>query len=345
MLELKEIVYNTKQFKLSVDSFHINSGEYLVVLGESGSGKTLLLDVIAGFRIPLSGKIFKNGEEITIHSIHKRKLAYVTAENSLFPHMTVKKNLLFASKSSKEEFSELCDWFQLWSLLKSYPKELSSGEKQRVALARAILSKPDVLLLDEPLSSVDVNARYEIILLLRQLHRKGNTILHVTHDIQEALLLAERVAIMQQGSIIQTGTLSEIIKTPANRFVAKLIGIKNVFHAEYYADGYYRINSSIKIFVNLKELFPTKALLIIQSNEIVLSKEKLESSMQNCFNGNILDVIIFENSADVVVDIGVTVHVTITVKSLIDLNIQVGYAVWISFKASAVRLVPLYSDE
>ncbi len=338
MIELKNINYHLPNFCLTDINLRIDNGEYIVLLGESGSGKTLLLDIIAGFRFSDAGQLIKNEKDITFMPIHKRKFAYVTAEYSLFPHYTVKKNLLFASSPSNEEFEEICTWFKLTDLLKKYPGELSSGEKQRVSLARAILSKPDALLLDEPLSSVDMNARYDIVLLLRELHRKGNTIIHVTHDIQEALLLSERVAIMQKGKIVQEGLLTDIMKNPINSFVAKLTGIKNVYKAIRVKSQHFRIPPSIDIMATA-EVMSEKCLIIIESNEIVLSKEKLNSSIQNAFQGIVKDIIVMETSVDVIVDIGVLIHATITQKSLNEMGLSVGQSIWVNVKASAVRLV------
>lgn len=226
MIELKNISYYLPSFRLHNINLKINDGEYRVIIGESGSGKTLLLDLIAGFRKPTSGQILKNNHIINQIPIHKRHFAYVTASISLFPNMTVEKNLLFSSRVNCTEFDMIVEQFHIKPLLKKYPHQLSSGESQRVALARAIASKPNVLLLDEPLSSVDASDRYEIMLLLRQLHRQGHTIVHITHDFQEALVLSEKVAVMQQGSIVQAGNIADILNNPANTFVAKLAGIK-----------------------------------------------------------------------------------------------------------------------
>lgn len=340
MIELKNISYCLPSFRLNDINLKINEGEYLVILGESGSGKTLLLDLIAGFRKPTSGHILKNNHSINQTPIHKRCFAYVTASNSLFPNMTVEKNLLFCSKYNSAEFGNIVEQFHLTPLLKKYPHQLSSGESQRVALARAIASKPNILLLDEPLSSVDASARYEIMLLLRQLHRQGHTIIHVTHDFQEALILSEKVAIMQQGSIVQTGYIAEILKNPANTFVAKLAGIKNVFYAEHIEDDIYIIDESIKVIASAP--IPTKkVLMIVSSNDIVLSHQPLESSMQNRFSGIIIDILIQTNQADIIVDIGIKIHATITARSLQEMNLNIGQEIWINFKASAVNITPI----
>lgn len=338
-LTLHNITYKIESFQLSSINLTIQKGEYLIILGESGSGKTLLLDIIAGFRTKISGNIYYNNNNINSLAIHKRKFAYVTADNTLFPHFSVKKNLLFSNKSLPDEINNVIKWFNLSTLLSKYPHELSSGEKQRVSLARAILSKPEILLLDEPLSSVDVSARYELMLLLRQLHRKGFTIIHVTHDINEALTLSEKVAIMQKGQIIQTGSLIEVIKNPITPFVAKLTGVKNVFTASYIEQNAYLIENKAQIMVNSETNYE-KAIIIIPATDIVLSNTVLQSSMQNCFKGVIQDIIHLEKGIDVIINIGIHVHATITNKSFEELSLKIGQDIFIYFKASSVKVLP-----
>jgi|YNPMSStandDraft_2_1061718.scaffolds.fasta_scaffold08199_2 molybdopterin-binding protein len=338
-LILKDITYKIQEFEIKSTNLTIANGEYWIILGESGSGKTLLLDIIAGFRRPKNGSIYYKNKNIISIPIHKRKFAYVTSENTLFPNLTVEKNLLFANKSTSEETKEIINLFNISLLFKKYPNELSSGEKQKISLARAILSKPEILLLDEPLSAVDVSARYELILLLRQLHRKGFTIIHVTHNINEALTLSEKVAIMFKGQIIQTGTISEITKKPATPFVAKLTGIKNVYTSSYIDKNLYVTDNNVKIMVNTETNYP-QAIIIISSTDIVLSKNIIKSSMQNYFKGTVQDIIRFENNIDVIVNIGILIHATITTKSLQELNLQIGQEILVYFKASSVRVLP-----
>ncbi|MCX7861627.1 MAG: ABC transporter ATP-binding protein [Bacteroidales bacterium] len=339
MLDIVNITYQLPGFLLKNINVTINKGEYWIILGESGSGKTILLDILAGFKKPSKGKIYKNNEDITHVPIYKRGFSYVTAQNSLFPHLSVKKNIAFQQKVDNVQLNKIINWFNLKSILNKYPKELSSGESQRVALARALVSNSEILLLDEPLSSVDASARYEIMLLLRQMHREGYTIVHVTHDFQEALILSQKVAIMHSGELIQTGTMTEILKNPVNPFVAKLTGIKNVFYAHYLGDDKYEINNKITI-ISTQEVPVLQAMIIISSNDIVLSTMPLHSSMQNQFKGKIVDILIQPNAVDVLVDIGIILHATITHRSLNDMKLTHGDEIWINFKASAVNVIP-----
>jgi len=343
MLVLENIHYKIDDFELNSINLRVKNGEYVVILGESGSGKTVLLDIISGFRKPNKGKILKNETEITRCPIHKRGFAYVTSDNSLFPHLNVKNNIKLSNKLDEREYDLLVSDFGLSSLLKKYPNDLSSGEKQRVALARAIATKPDVLLLDEPLSSIDVNLRYEIMLLLRQLKKNGFTVIHVTHDVNEAIILSDLAVIMHNGRIVQKGNIFEILKKPANIFVAKLAGIKNVYKAQYYEKNIYKVENSINIMTNNYNQY-NDCIIIISSSDVVLSRYPIQSSMQNGFKGKIIDIITSQNSIDIVININILIHATITQQSYEEMKLSVGNEIWVYFKASAIKVIPYFED-
>jgi len=342
MLSINHLYYQVGNFMLTDICLKIEQGDYFVLIGESGSGKTLLLELIAGFRNFKYGEILWNNQHLLHKPVYKRGIAYIPSDGALFPHLNVKENLLYAVKKNNHPlFESLIHSFDLTSLLDRKPEMLSSGEKQKVAIARALISGATLFLFDEPLSSIDAHARYEIMLLLRQLKQQGHTVLHVTHDYNEALTLAHHVAVMHQGKIIQTGMVHEIFNQPNNIFVAKLSGIKNVFNATLSSieKRQYNINSNLTIAVNSIDL-PQKAILIIPANDIVLSIQKLESSMKNSFLGIVKDIIKSHESIDVIIDIGALLHVCITEISLSTMNLIPGKEVWLSFKASSVKVLP-----
>jgi len=342
MLYINHLYYQIGSFTLNDICLHIQQGDYFVFLGESGSGKTLLLELIAGFRTFKQGEILLNNQNLLLKPVYKRGIAYIPNDGALFPHLNVKKNLLYAVKNGTHPLlNTIMQSFNLSLLLNKMPAELSSGEKQKVAIARALLSGATLFLFDEPLSSVDAHARFEIMLMLRQLNQQGHTVLHVTHDYHEALTLARHVAIMHRGKIIQTGNVHEIFNQPNNLFVAKLSGIKNVFNAilRSIEPKQYLIEPNLLITVNTSEL-PQKAILIIPANDIVLSTQKLESSMKNSFLGIVKDIIQSHQGIDVLIDIGVLMHVCITEASLSNMLISQGKEVWLSFKASSVKVLP-----
>lgn len=224
----------TKQYKHATAvnnlNLEINSGEFLVVLGSSGSGKSTTLNMLAGLEAPTSGYIFFNEHIVNQTPPGKRDIALVFQSYALYPHMKVYDNIAFPLKIRKEKdihqkVIETAGMLGLSALLQKYPKELSGGEKQRVALARALVRKPEVFLMDEPLSNLDAPLRLSARGELKRLQRKSNiTTIYVTHDQTEALTLGDRIAIMDKGTLQQIGAPVEVYQKPHNTFVAGFIG-------------------------------------------------------------------------------------------------------------------------
>ncbi|MFK5997293.1 MAG: ABC transporter ATP-binding protein [Rhodobacterales bacterium] len=214
----------------------IQPGEFLTLLGPSGSGKTTALMMIAGFVIPTSGDIQISGQSIVQVPVHKRNIGMVFQNYALFPHLSVAQNVAFPlemRKTPKPEITkmvnEALDLVRLDGFQDRRPKQLSGGQQQRVALARALVFNPNVLLLDEPLGALDAKLREEMKIEIKQLHSNiGATILFVTHDQEEALTLSDRIAVFNEGRIVQLGTPDELYHEPKNRFVADFIGETNL---------------------------------------------------------------------------------------------------------------------
>ncbi|MFD0620742.1 ABC transporter ATP-binding protein [Paenibacillus sp. GCM10027629] len=219
-------------------SLTIGEGEFLTLLGPSGCGKTTILRMIAGFEQPTVGEIFLDGKDVTELPANKRDLNLVFQHYALFPHMTVEQNIQFGLKmkkidaaEQKERIAEAIRLTQLTPLAKRYPHQLSGGQQQRVAIARAIANKPRVLLLDEPLGALDLQLRKNLQAELKQLQRSlGITFVYVTHDQEEAMMMSDRIVIMNNGKIEQIGTPKEIYNRPQTLFAATFIGENNVFH-------------------------------------------------------------------------------------------------------------------
>ncbi len=217
-------------------SLRVRTGEFLTILGPSGSGKTTVLSAIAGFVAPTSGCIFINDEPIDDLPPERRNIGVVFQHYALFPHMTVAENIAFPLEmraTPQRRVAELvrsaARAVRLEEMLDRYPGQLSGGQQQRVAFARAIVFRPVVLLLDEPLSALDKHLRESMQFELKRLHRDtGITTIYVTHDQQEALLLSDRIAVMNRGRVEQVGTPEEIYAHPVNRFVAQFIGESNM---------------------------------------------------------------------------------------------------------------------
>jgi ABC-type Fe3+/spermidine/putrescine transport system ATPase subunit len=222
-------------------SFEVYQGEFLALVGPSGCGKTTLLKIIGGFEDLSSGQILLQGADIEGIPAKDRPTRMVFQSLALFPHMTVEANIAFPLRIAKRDHTEVKrrvgEMLSLMELkpeyLSRYPRELSGGEQQRVALARSLVSDPTILLLDEPLSSLDVKLRKVLQVELKRLHRNlGVTFIHVTHDLEEALMLSDRICVMRDGEIQQIGPPGDIYYKPANSFVAGFIGATNIFDVQ-----------------------------------------------------------------------------------------------------------------
>ncbi|MHA1303402.1 MAG: ABC transporter ATP-binding protein [Candidatus Heimdallarchaeaceae archaeon] len=218
-------------------NLEVESGELLVILGKSGCGKTSLLKIIAGILNHEKGQILVDTENITHLPPQKRNIGYVPQAQVLFPHMKVRDNIIFglkAQKLSKDEIRKRLSWIanltQIEDLLDRYPNEISGGQKQRVALARAMAIKPRILLLDEPLSSIDATGRESLALTIRRIQKETETTtLYVTHNQEEARLIGDRVAVMYDGRIQQIGKITYVDVNPLNFLIAKIMGSINVW--------------------------------------------------------------------------------------------------------------------
>lgn len=218
----------------------INPGEIFFLLGPSGCGKTTLLRTLAGFNFPDEGKIFFDQQEVTHLPAHERQTGMVFQNYALWPHKTVAQNVAFGLEERRVPKAEIAPAVEAALAavrMEGYGSrsihQLSGGQQQRVALARVLVVRPRALLLDEPLSNLDAQLRFEMRSEIRRICKEaGLTAVYVTHDQKEALSIADRIAVLQQGRICQIGTPQEIYRRPANRFVAGFIGETNLIQAE-----------------------------------------------------------------------------------------------------------------
>jgi putative spermidine/putrescine transport system ATP-binding protein len=224
----------------ALDDIHldIEQGEFLTLLGPSGSGKTTLLMILAGFLLPESGQIIRGGVDITRLPAEKRNFGMVFQGYALFPHMTVAQNVDFPLRlrgmktdERRRRVERILDVVGLASHMHKKPSQLSGGQQQRVAIARALVFEPELLLLDEPLSALDKNLREQLQSELQRIHREvGTSFVFVTHDQSEALALSTRIAVFNQGRLIQVDTPEKIYQRPLCRFAAEFIGKMNLFN-------------------------------------------------------------------------------------------------------------------
>jgi putative spermidine/putrescine transport system ATP-binding protein len=230
---------------LSEVSLSVAAGEFVTILGPSGSGKTTLLKLIAGFETVDQGRILIDHADITELDPAERNIGMVFQNYALFPHMSVARNVsypLTMRGMPKAEIAtrvnEALDMVELGGLAERLPKQLSGGQQQRVALARATVFQPRLLLLDEPFGALDRKLREQMQIELRHLQRRlGLTTLFITHDQEEALVMSDRIAVMDKGRVLQVGPPNEIYEAPANPFIADFIGESNIFAGVVEADG------------------------------------------------------------------------------------------------------------
>ncbi len=263
LLELQNITagYDKNVILKDLD-FQVEQGELVSLLGSSGCGKTTTLRLIAGFSTPMSGKFVFNGKDYTQVPLNKRNFGFVFQSYALFPHMTVFDNVAFGLKmrkapteQMKKEVMEMLETVDLGGFERRFPREMSGGQRQRVALARALVIKPDLLLLDEPLSNLDAKLRVKMRVEIRRLQQKfGFTAIYVTHDQEECFAISDKVAIMNHGVIEQMDSPSVIYNHPKTEFIAKFVGFENFLDLKGTNDeGWYLASDKSRIQVEGKQ--------------------------------------------------------------------------------------------
>tara|TARA_Y100001970_G_C14253919_1_gene873740 strand:- start:97 stop:1149 length:1053 start_codon:yes stop_codon:yes gene_type:complete len=270
-------------------NIHVNDGELLVLLGPSGCGKTTTMRMIAGLEIPTEGKIKIGSKDVTKLEPKHRDVAMVFQTYSLYPQMTVYENIRFPLRARNikklehnERVLEAAKMVQLTKYLQRKPNSLSGGQRQRVALARAIVRSPIVFLMDEPLSNLDARLRLSMRNLIKELHLKLNTtIIYVTHDQLEAMTLADRIIVMNEGKVEQIGTPKEIYEDPKTMFVAEFVGLPsmNLFNGNI-LNGFFKANG-INIPIKFTNNF----------DNVVLGIRPEDLSLVNEDEGNITGII------------------------------------------------------
>jgi ABC-type Fe3+/spermidine/putrescine transport system ATPase subunit len=239
--QIKSVETLLGTFRLGPVSLEMQKGEYLVLLGPTGCGKSSLMKCISGISAAANGTIFLDGLEISSMPAHKRHIGYVSQFADLFPHLTVRRNVAYGLKylsishsESITRVSRYLDLFGLGKLADRMPSTLSGGESRKTAMARSLIINPRMLLLDEPLGMLDHNSSKEMLGILRMIHEElQTTTIHVTHDRHEAWNVSESCAVMNEGRILQTGNVAELFRAPKSRFVAEFLVGTNIFEASF----------------------------------------------------------------------------------------------------------------
>ncbi|HPQ37358.1 MAG TPA: ABC transporter ATP-binding protein [Synergistaceae bacterium] len=345
MIRLQDVRIDLPGFSLAPLSLTVEEGEFFMLVGPSGAGKTMILEAIAGLQ-PHEGEIFIDDEPISKLPPEKRRVALVYQDYALFPHLSVRENiaypLRFSSREThREHVKHLTSLLRLEHLLERFPGTLSGGEQQRVALARALAAKPRLLLLDEPLAALDPLFREEIQEYLRRLHEEeGFTILMVTHDFGEVLSLGERVAVLREGILQQTGSVESVFRTPANREVATFVGMKNIFAASVHRNMALLEEGAEFVLAVETETDRSRCFVGIRPEHILLGNRPWEGTDAiNAFSGIITSVVPREIALEVTLEsshLRLTAHVLGS--TFLDLGLRQGQQGWMFFKPESVHL-------
>jgi molybdate/tungstate transport system ATP-binding protein len=305
LIRLEDISIDLGDFRLDSFSLSVGEGEFFMLVGPSGAGKTVLLEAIAGLHDPSSGRVLVSGRDVTRLAPERRNVALVYQDYALFPHLTVKENISWGLRFAKDpdlgHVDGLVSLMRLESLLHRFPGTLSGGEQQRVALARALAVKPSVILLDEPVSALDPRFREDLQDYLSRINRDGMTLVMVTHDFNEVLSLGHRVAVILEGTLQQVGEVKSVFREPLNRQVAEFVGMKNLFRAEI-GDRKALIEGGATLVLN-GQAARGGYLVGIRPEDVIIGRD-IPDKGGNCFWGKVVSIVSRGMAFEVILQVG-----------------------------------------
>jgi molybdate/tungstate transport system ATP-binding protein len=349
-LKIENVSKKFDTFSLRDVNLEVRDGEYFVLLGQTGAGKTVLLDLIMGFIPPDRGKIMVGGQDITNLPPDKREIAYVPQNCPLFPHMSVFENVEFGLKmrritsaTRKKAVNRIIENLVLENLAERMPPTLSGGEKQKVVLARVLVTEPRIVLLDEPLTAIDAETSRSFVDELKRInHELKVSFLHVTHDQMEAFSLADKIAIMREGKIVQVGDPNEILSNPVDEQVARFLGYENVFRVSLIKceRGTCEVNANDVLIKLNRELEDRAATIAIRPEDVVLTVQAPTKSPEwNFFEGTVKECTNIGPGVMVTINVGLILKALIGKQSFLELSLSKGKRVHVGFKAASVRIV------
>lgn len=352
MIKLENINTKISSFSLKNINLHIKKGEYFVIVGPTGSGKSSVLNCIAGLVEIDSGNLYLEGNLSNHIPMEERNMGYVFQNAFLFPHLNVYDNIAFGLRVKnhsrgldKSKIVEISELFGVSHLLERSIKNLSGGESQRVALARSLICRPAAMLLDEPFSSLDRNTAENLMMEFKKVHDlTGQTVVHVTHNQEEAMMLGDRICLMQNGSIMQTGTGNDMFKKPETDFAANFFGASNIFKGDSKIKddlSVININGCRIHSTVLKEGHITCS---IRPEDTVISTNhcKLKAGNPgagNFFKGKIEKIVNRGVIIQVYIDAGIPIINYTLRKSFNQMGVKAGDRVNISFEENDVHIV------
>ncbi|MGV9173029.1 MAG: ATP-binding cassette domain-containing protein [Promethearchaeia archaeon] len=333
-------------FQIKNVDFQIREKEYFMLLGPTGAGKTLILELIAGFHKPDEGKILIHQKDMEGIPASKRNIGFVYQDYSLFPHMNAEENIKFGldmqkmeKKVKEEKTNRIVEKLKIGHLLDRNPLTLSGGEQQKIALGRALVLDPPILLLDEPFSALDPVSKKEAMKVVQKIHKDHElTILEVTHN-QDDAMLGDRLSLIMDGEIVDTGTPEKIFNAPNSTRAARFVGIENIVEGEVLSNQnrYTEIKTEHFKVWGLSEYQTGKVKVFIRPENIILSKQKFKSSLRNHIKSTVSEVLVVSKELiQITLTNGLKAYITHNAKT--DLEIQEGDKIYASFKATAVSI-------
>jgi ABC-type sugar transport system ATPase subunit len=347
MINLSGLRVEMQRFALQDINLNVETGDYFMLVGPTGSGKTLLLETIAGLNKVKTGGIWIDDREITFIEPEKREIGMVYQDSALFPHLSVAENIAFGLRvrhvdesSIKKKLGEVATLVEIEHLLSRKPGKLSGGEKQKVALARALAIRPHLLLLDEPLSALDPEGREGLQRELKRIHNELNiTIIHVTHDFDEAMMLGKHVAVIGDGTIRQVGTPVQVFRQPNSEFVARFTMTGNILPGKVIQEGERLIlfrSGSMELVATTHKAGATHA--CIRPEEIALFADISLRDGTNAFIGQIVRIEDRGMTFRVVIDVPPEICCAVTRQQVASMGLISGQIVRITFDPASVHL-------
>ena len=346
MIAAESLSYAAGKFNLHDVSLRVEDSETVVILGPTGAGKTVLLELLAGFRRPSEGSVLIGDRDVTQLPPERRGIGFVYQDYLLFPHRSVQDNISYGLEVQnlrREEITKRVDEIAkragILPLLDRRTRNLSGGEQQRVALARALVTEPKVLLLDEPFAAVDPNTKETLMREMGRLLDKNRIpVIYVTHDQVEAMEMADRIAVMNEGRLVQVDEPEKVFSEPKSEFVASFVGTRNIFKGKSRL-----VNGGSIVEVGSVELRSNITLeghvhMTIRPEDILVSGNEILSSARNSLKGRIISIVEKGQLVYLTGDCGIEVTAAITRESLRELELTVGDEVFLTFKASSVNL-------
>jgi molybdate/tungstate transport system ATP-binding protein len=343
MLELQSIAKRLGEMDMSDVSLTLETGEYFALLGPTGVGKTVLIEIIAGLIRPDGGHVFWDGADITSLPPERRGFAVVYQDYALFPHLSVARNIAYGARACGCDSAEisartarLADMLGITELLARRPETLSGGEQQRTAIARALAAKPKLLLLDEPLSALDTNTRLRLRRELKRINAElGTAILHVTHEPEEAMALADRIGVMLGYRLHQVAAPEELFRRPTDASVARFLGIRNVLSVSSVHDDICEVAGQQ---IRASAADESTRHIWIMPEELLLSDQPFASSALNQFKCTVIDWDHSDALLAVQLACGdLRLVALITYTSFQQLNIEPDRELYVTFKSSAIH--------